>query len=469
MLNLTGSEPAVVYELDVGTSGGGQAVGTSGRAGLASFVSFVRGLGVPAALAGGVHPRMQERRGGFTVVQKSLALVAALAAGCRSARDSDFVLAGDRAAIEAAGLPRWPHSSQLTRLLQAFRPQHVEALRGVVEEVTAQHSTVRRRLRRGQRVVIDLDQTAISANGRTYERTARGHLQKKGDRGYQATAAFAGDTSGGDDEVLAVFLDPGNAHATWRFADVLAALERVLGPLARWRGLVLRFDCQYATAADLALLLQRGLRFVGRVYADHTAEVWAREYSLGVTWIELNPIKWIADLGVGPIAPSHPELTCRRLLVRSTGARHRAGYTAILTNLSETELPTTDLEPFYEARQTIEGWLSEATAALQLKGLWSRAFAGLEAFLLHAALASNLLNWWERRVLLPDSSLPHLGLRQLIDRVISLPARILQAADGHLTLLLPPAHPYARQLAPPGPTWQLPLPFLDLLPCDAHF
>jgi hypothetical protein len=469
MLNLTGSEPAVVYELDLGASGGGQAAGTSGRGGLASFLSFVRRLGVPAALAAGVHLRTQERRNGFTVVQKSLALVAALAAGCRSARDSDFVLAGDRAAIEAGGLPRWPHSSQLTRLLRAFHQQHVEALRSVVEDVTAQHSTVRRRLRQGQRVVIDLDQTAISANGHTYERTARGHLKKKGERGYQASAAFAGDTSGGDDEVLAVFLDPGNAHATWRFADLLAALERVLGPLARWRGLVLRFDCQYATADDLALLLQRGLRFVGRVYADATAEVWAREYGLGLTWTELSPIKWVADLGVGPISPSHPELICRRLLVRSTGARHRAGYTAILTNLAEAELPARDLEPLYEARQTIEGWLSEATAALQLKGLWSRAFAGLEAFLLHAALASNLLNWWERRILLPDADLPHLGLRQLIDRVISLPARILQPADGHLTLLLPPNHPYARRLAPPGPTWQLPLPFLDLGPCDAHF
>jgi hypothetical protein len=469
MLNLTGSEPAVAYELDSGTESGEHPAGTSARAGLASFLSFARRLGVPAALAAGVHLRTQERRNGFTVGQKSLALVAALAAGCRSARDSDFVLAGDVATLAAAGLPRWPHSSQLTRHLRAFGPQHVQRLRGMVEEITAEHSTVRRRLRSGRPVVIDLDQTAISANGRTYERTARGHLKKKGDRGYQATAAFAGDTSGGDDEVLAVFLDPGNAHATWRFADLLAALERVLGPLERCRRLILRFDCQYATAADLALLLGRGLRFVGRVYADATAETWARDCGLGLTWTELSPIKWVADLGVGPISPGHPELTCRRLLVRSTGARHRAGYTAILTNLTETELPTDELEPLYEARQTIEGWLSEATAALQLKGLWSRAFAGLEAFLLHAALASNLLNWWERRVLLPDTDLPHLGLRQLIDRVISLPARILQAPDGHLTLLLPPAHPYARHLAPPGPTWQLPLPFLDLIPCDAHF
>jgi len=197
MLNLTGVEPAVGYQLDGGLLEAGQPVGSSARGGLASFLRFVRRLGVGETLAARVRLPIQERRTGFTIVQKSLALVAALAVGCRSARDSDFVLAGDPAAITAAGLPRWPHSSQFTRLLRAFRPQHVQALRQVVEEVTATHSTVRRRLRAGQRVVIDLDQTAISANGRTYERTARGHLKKKGDRGYPAGRARPRPRAGG--------------------------------------------------------------------------------------------------------------------------------------------------------------------------------------------------------------------------------------------------------------------------------
>ena len=469
MFHSTGVDPAVTYQLEAVPGVAGEPLGSTARAGLASFLRFVGRLGVGPALAGAVRLPVQERKTGFTVAQKSLALLAALAAGCRSARDGDFTLAADPAAGRVLGLPRWPHSSQLTRHLRAFHPQHVVALRDAVEDLTASHSTVRRRLRRGERVVIDVDQTAISANGRTYERPARGHLKRKGDRGYQATAAFAGDPSGGDDEVLAVFLDPGNPHASRRFADLLAALERVLGPLERLPGLVLRFDCQYATADDLALLLGRRIRFVGRVYADRTAEVWARDYGLGLTWTELSPIKWVADLGVGPIAASRPDLSCRRLLVRSTGARHRAGYTASVTNLATTDLATADLEPFYEARQTIEGWLSEATAALQLKGLWSRSFAGLEAFLLHAALVSNLLNWWERRELLPGSGLPHLGLRQLIGRIITLPARVLRTAEGQLTLLRPSAHPYARRLVPIGPAWQLPLPFLEPYPCDAHF
>jgi hypothetical protein len=437
---------------------------------LASFLAFVQRLDAWRPLAEHLRLPVQERRTGFTQLQKSQALVAAVAAGCRQSRDSDFTLTPDPVAATALGLPRWPHSSQLTRHLRAFRPQHVVALRRAVTEVTAMHAAARRRLRRGERVVVDVDQTAISANGRTYQGTARGHLKRRGERGYQATAAFAGDTSGGEDEVLAIFLDPGNAHASHRFADVLAALEEVLGPLERLPGLVLRFDAQYATAEDLALLLRRRLRFVGRNYSSTTATIWARDLGPGAVWHELNLVKWVCDLGEGPVSAARPDVVCRRLLVRATGARQRAGYTAIVTNIPAGDLPAGELEPFYEARQTIEGWLSEATDALRLKGLWSRAFAGLEAFLLYAALTSNLLNWWERRALLPASGLPHLGLRQLIGRVITVPARVVRRADARLVLLLSAAHPYARRLVPDLRAWQLPLPlaYHDLTCCDAH-
>jgi hypothetical protein len=71
MFNLTGADGAVNYKVDSERSAAGQPVGSSARAGLASFLSFVRRLGVPAVLA----------------------------AGCRSARDGDLVLVGDRAAI----------------------------------------------------------------------------------------------------------------------------------------------------------------------------------------------------------------------------------------------------------------------------------------------------------------------------------------------------------------------------------
>jgi hypothetical protein len=93
----------------------------------------------------------------------------------------------------------------------------------------------------------------------------------------------------------------------------------------------------------------------------------------------------------------------------------------------------------------------------------------VEAFLLHAALAANLLNWWGRRELAPDDGRAPLGLRQLIGRVIGMPARVLATAEGHLTLLLPPRHPSARHLARASPAWQLALPLAPLVPCAAHF
>ena len=176
------AEPAQ-YRLDAEAGEDGQPAGSSSRAGLAAFLEFVRRVDLERVLHERVRLPVQERRSGFSVVQKSLALLSALAAGCGSARESDFVLQPDPLAAEVLGLPRWPHSSQFTRLLRAFGGQHVAALRQAFEELLAEQSTVRQRLRRGERVVVDLDQTELPANGRTYEATARGHFTKKGARG----------------------------------------------------------------------------------------------------------------------------------------------------------------------------------------------------------------------------------------------------------------------------------------------
>ena len=39
------------------------------------------------------------------------------------------------------------------------------------------------------------------------------------------------------------------------------------------------------------------------------------------------------------MAASRPDVVCRRLLVRATGAGQHAGYTAIVTNIPTEELP----------------------------------------------------------------------------------------------------------------------------------
>jgi hypothetical protein len=92
----------------------------------------------------------------------------------------------------------------------------------------------------------------------------------------------------------------------------------------------------------------------------------------------------------------------------------------------------------------------------------------VEAFLLHAALASTLRNWWARRAVPPANDRAPLGLRQLIGRVIARPARDLRTTEGPLTLRLPPRHPDAPRLARDPLAYQLALPFAHLSPCDAH-
>jgi hypothetical protein len=176
----------------------------------------------------------------------------------------------------------------------------------------------------------------------------------------------------------------------------------------------------------------------------------------------------VAAVGEGPVAATRPEVVGRRVLVRATGARHRLGSPAMVTTIPCAELPTRQGEPRDAARQTSEGWLSEASAALQRKGLGSRRFAGVEACLRHAALAAHRLTWWGRQQVPPADGQPPLGVRQLIGRLIAIPARVVRTRERYLALRLPPRHPFARRLGCDAPASQLALPVAHLTPGDPH-
>src|SRR5262245_48022518 len=90
----TGDGP-VVYRLDAGSAEAGEPVGSSGRAGLAGFLGFAERAGAWRDVREPVRLPVQERKTGFTQLQKTQAVVGSLVAGCRRARDSDFVLKPD--------------------------------------------------------------------------------------------------------------------------------------------------------------------------------------------------------------------------------------------------------------------------------------------------------------------------------------------------------------------------------------
>jgi hypothetical protein len=173
----------VAYRRGPGSGTEGVPLGSSRRAGLAGFLAFARRPGRARGRRERLRLPLRERRPGFAVARKGRAPRAAPAAGCRAARDNDFVLKPEPLAAEVPGLERWPHSSQLTRLLRAFGGPPAAALRQAFEEPLAQPAGVRRRSRRGARAVVDVDRPDRPANGRTDAATARGPSRKKGPRG----------------------------------------------------------------------------------------------------------------------------------------------------------------------------------------------------------------------------------------------------------------------------------------------
>jgi len=64
-------------------------------------------------------------------------------------------------------------------------------------------------------VIVDIDQSGLIANGKTYELADKGYFsKKKNQRGYQLSTAFCGGESS---ETLSMYLDPGNTHCSTRF------------------------------------------------------------------------------------------------------------------------------------------------------------------------------------------------------------------------------------------------------------
>ena len=103
------------YRLDGEPAPDGVARGTSTHAGVACFLECAEQGGVWPTLAARGRLPGQERRSDFTHLPTSQALITALAANCRCARDSDCTVAPDPLAGAALGRPRGPHCSHLAR------------------------------------------------------------------------------------------------------------------------------------------------------------------------------------------------------------------------------------------------------------------------------------------------------------------------------------------------------------------
>ena len=404
-------------------------------------------LGLHGLLDKLLHVAMKTVR--YSPLDKAQTIIASLVLGCAHTKAINATLGEERAAAHYLGRERWPDQSQINRYLTRFTAANVEELGTVHEQMLRQQSRARRAV---GLLVVDLDQCGLVANGQTYEFHRKGYFpRKRGQQGYQVSLAYLGAY----DEAIQLYLDPGNVHCTARLADLLHAVDRLLGPQETALELIYRLDAGYDSAANRQMLAARS----GYVVLKGAQNDLARRLAARVAVQDWLPVA--DDVHGVEVAPDESGL--RRLVYELHQADGTVEYALLYTNLPATEWGLGRLFVFYNARTTVEAFFAAARHVYNIQNLRSRKFHAIHAFLRFVILSHNLLHWAKQARLAP-TALARATTRQLVSYAARVRAHV--AWDGHWHLRILRASPWAIQLiealtAPPQPV-QLLLPFARL-------
>lgn len=123
----------------------------------------------------------------YSPLNQAQTIIASVVMGGKHTQDINDVLSQEIAAANYLGMARFPDQSQRNRYLTRFTARNVAPLREAHAHLFVQQSQARRAL---GRIVVDIDQWGLVANGKTYEFARKGYFpRKRGEQGYPVSAA----------------------------------------------------------------------------------------------------------------------------------------------------------------------------------------------------------------------------------------------------------------------------------------
>jgi len=206
---------------------------------------------------------------------------------------------------------------------------------------------------------------------------------------------------------------------------------------------VIRADASWGTGADIQELVDLGLTFIVKGFSNRTALNFAARVA-PTQWESLDLFTRICDLG------PHRITNCRHLvpvvLVELMTERYdRPSYSHLYTTLSPEQADAEQIFTRYNGRQSIEALLKSTKYGLSIEHLRTRRSYPMENFLHVAAITFNLLSWF-RAYVLAQVDLDNLGLCELTNTLMDIPAKCTWQAN-ELRLTFPARHPLAPALA----------------------
>lgn len=354
----------------------------------------------------------------YSTVNKAQTVIASLITGCSHTKAINEILSEEQAAANYLQMERFPDQSQINRYLTRFSEENVDELGQVHAELFVRHSQARRA--KGQ-IVVDVDQSGLIANGKSYEFAQKGYFpRKRGQRGYQLSMAYIGAY----DEAVQLYLDPGNVGCRERLPDLLRDIDRQLGQDNPGVTLIRRLDAGYDSADNRRLLASLPGYFIMKSGRPDTAARLAAQVPLQ-EWIP------IAEGVHGTELPAEDGI--RRLVYEFYLSDGSVIYSMLYTNLPTHDFGIIRCFEFYNERQTIEAFFAQSRHVYNIQNMRSRQFNAIYAFLRFVFLTHNLIHWAQQDRL-AHTEFASATSNQLYQKVGRVRARVFWDGQWHLLI-----------------------------------
>jgi Transposase DDE domain group 1 len=413
---------------------------------LMMMLEYAKEIGMWQILKQNVHVKMKEVT--YSRLNKAQTVITSLITGCAHTKAINEKLSEEQAAANYLGMARFPDQSQINRYLTRFSEENVNQLGQVHADLFVQQSQARRA--KG-RLVVDIDQCGLVANGKSYELARKGYFpRKRGEQGYQLSMAYIGAY----DEAVQLYLDPGNVGCRQRLPDLLRDIDVQLGQDNPSATLIRRLDAGYDSLDNRRLLSNLPGYFIMKGGRSDTAARLATDVALQ-DWIPVAENVHGTELSV--------ENGIRRLLYEFYLSDGSLVYSILYTNLLHNEFGIIGCFEFYNQRQTIEAFFAQSRHVYNIQNMRSRQFHAIYAFLRFVFMTHNMIHWAKQNRL-AHTEFANDTSKQLFRKVGRVRAHIFWDGQWHLAILTSTrwATALLDALLPKSIPIQLELPFARL-------
>ncbi|SDK81457.1 transposase [Natronincola ferrireducens] len=356
----------------------------------------------------------------YTNLNRLQTLVASIVMGCSYTSDINEKLVPDTMATKLLGMDKFPDQSQINRFLSRFDETNIDQLEFIHHNFFMENALA---LSSKDPVIVDFDMSGLVASGRTYALAEKGYFpRKRGEKGYQLSAAFVGDTA----ETVSMFLDPGNTSCTSRFENLFKATTFKFKEHLPEDSLIIRADSGYGSFENIQMLKATGAKFVVKGFSTQQSKNLAKSVKKH-QWQKINIQVHVAEI---------PSSTGLRIIVcEFVGNDGQTKYSHLLTNIRAKEMSAIQLFHFYNDRQTIEAFFRTCKEVYGIKNLRASKFYGIYGFSWLVFISHNLISLMKNTAF-STSKLKDMGVHSLIKKLGSIPAKVMELKD-HVEIVVP--------------------------------